>query len=186
MFRYLTKDIERLIQKRVTFFRALKLLLLDVSVQCVALLRIQTFFTRHNLYFLAKITRNLNQYLTGAEFGIGVQIGAGLIIRHPNGIVVGHGAVIGDNCTLLHQVTLGEKYGDQQPSTGKTKYPIVGNHVTIGAGAKILGAVHIGDYAKIGANAVVIQDVNSHSVAVGVPAKVIPNKKKEYELQVLS
>ena len=92
----------------------------------------------------------LNIWLTGADFCLGCVIGKGLIIRHSNGIVVGGLSVIGENCTLLQQVTLGERDGDG--SDHNHSNPIVGNGVTISAGAKLIGGIVVGDNAIIGAN----------------------------------
>jgi serine O-acetyltransferase len=107
--------------------------------------------------------------VTGAEIPLNCNIGGGLLINHPNGIVIHPEARIGVNCLILQQVTVGTR--------DKTGVPDIGGHVDIGAGAKILGPVRIGDHAKIGANAVVVSDVPSGAVAVGIPAKAeIPGK----------
>lgn len=103
----------------------------------------------------------------GADIPIDSQIGGGLLLVHPNGIVIHPEAVIGPNCLIFHQVTLG--HGGPKPGV-----PILGGHVDVGAGAKILGGVRIGDHAKIGANAVVLQDVPAGATAVGVPAQILP------------
>lgn len=103
--------------------------------------------------------------VTGAEIPLNAQIGGGLVIPHPNGIVIHPGAVIGPNCLIFQQVTIG---------SGKGGVPTIGGHVDIGAGAKILGGVTIGNHARIGANAVVITDVPAGATAVGIPARIIP------------
>lgn len=104
--------------------------------------------------------------VTGADIPLNAQIGGGLMMPHPNGIVVHPGAVIGVNCLLMQQATLGVR-------EGVSGSPVLGGHVDVGAGAKILGPVRIGDHARIGANAVVLSDVPPRAVAVGVPARVI-------------
>lgn len=103
------------------------------------------------------------------------QIGKGLIIPHPNGIIIGAGVSIGDNCTIYQHVTLGQNRG---------KYPLIGNHVIVYAGAVICGGVHIGNNAIIGANAVVTKDVPENAIVGGIPAKVIKmrNPKKDGEM----
>lgn len=101
-----------------------------------------------------------------AEIHPGCRIGGGLLIPHPNGIVIHPEARIGPNCLLFQQVTLGTR----GPGTGA---PTLGGHVDVGAGARILGPVTIGDHAVIGANAVVTTDVPAGCVAVGVPARVL-------------
>ena len=102
--------------------------------------------------------------VTGAEISPGTRIGGGLMLPHPNGIVIHPGSVIGPNCLIFQQVTLG---------VGEGGAPRIGGHVDIGAGAKILGGVSVGDHAKIGANAVVLADVPSFATAVGVPARIV-------------
>jgi serine O-acetyltransferase len=104
--------------------------------------------------------------LCGAEIDLNVQIGGGLVIPHPNGIVIFPDVVIGPNCMLFQQVTLG--IGGRVPGC-----PVLGGHVDVGAGAKVLGGITIGDHAKIGANAVVLSDVPSGATAVGVPARIV-------------
>jgi len=96
--------------------------------------------------------------ITGADIPLNCQIGGGLLIPHPNGIVIHPDAAIGVNCLIFQQVTLGIRSG---PGV-----PLIGGHVDIGAGAKILGPVRIGDHTRIGANAVVTKDVPSHTTAV--------------------
>jgi serine O-acetyltransferase len=102
----------------------------------------------------------------GAEIDLKVQIGGGLLLPHPNGIVIFPDVVIGPNCLIFQQVTLG--IGGRIPGC-----PLLGGHVDVGAGAKILGGVTVGDHAKIGANAVVLDDVPSGATAVGVPARIV-------------
>lgn len=102
--------------------------------------------------------------ITGADIPLNCQLGGGLLIPHPSGIVIHPDALIGPNCLILQQVTIAAD-GDGAP--------IISGHVDIGAGAKILGAISIGRHAKIGANAVVLADVPDGATAVGVPAKVI-------------
>jgi serine O-acetyltransferase len=97
--------------------------------------------------------------VTGADIPLNCQIGGGLLIPHPNGIVIHPHAKIGVNCLIFQQVTIGTRNGDGLPQ--------IGDHVDIGAGAKILGPVKIGAHARIGANAVIVKDVESGAVAVG-------------------
>jgi len=97
-------------------------------------------------------------------------VGKGLKIEHGNGIVIGAGAVIGDYATILHQVTVGNKTMDV---VGRTQYPKIGDHVFIGAGAKVIGGITVGNHVTIGANAVVLEDVPDGCTAVGVPARIV-------------
>ena len=105
---------------------------------------------------------------TGIEIPPGAKIGRCLFIDHGMGIVFGETAEIGDNCTIYHQVTLGGTGKD----TGK-RHPTIGNNVLIGAGAKILGPVYIGDNSRIAAGSVVLQNLPANCTAAGVPANVV-------------
>lgn len=105
--------------------------------------------------------------VTQADIPLGSRIGGGLLLPHPNGIVIHPAAEIGPNCLIFQQVTIG--------TTGSREgVPSIGGHVDIGAGARILGPVRIGDHALIGANAVVTCDVPAGMVAIGIPARVRP------------
>ena len=102
--------------------------------------------------------------VTGADIPLNSRIAGGLMIPHPNGIVIHPAWEIGPNCLIFQQVTIG---------ASDRGVPRIGGHVDIGAGAKILGDVKIGDHVRIGANAVVLQDVPPYSTAVGVPAQIL-------------
>ena len=105
--------------------------------------------------------------ITGADIPINSSIGGGLLIPHPNGIVIHPGARIGCNCLIFQQVTIG--------ATSKG-VPTIGGHVDIGAGAKIIGPVNVGDHARIGANAVVRKDVPPYGVFVAPDGQLLPPK----------
>lgn len=125
-------------------------------------------------FFLSKLAKKIAvlrhrfwSIVTGADIPVNVNIEGGLLIPHPNGIVIHPDARIGANCLIFQQVTIG--------SANKFRPPMIGGHVDIGAGAKVLGDIQIGDHAKIGANAVVLIDVPAGKTAVGIPAKITKN-----------
>ena len=118
---------------------------------------------------LAVLRHRIWSVVTGADIPINTKIGGGLLMPHPNGIVIHPGASIGPNCLIFQQVTIG--------SRGTGGVPVIGGHVDIGAGAKILGSLEVGDHAVIGANAVVMDCVPPNSVAVGIPAVIKINKR---------
>jgi serine O-acetyltransferase len=120
--------------------------------------------------FLYKALKPISEIVTGIELPCEATVGRGFRIDHFGGIVISGDAVFGDDCVVRNGVTVGLKH------TGHRGAPILGNRVDIGAGAKILGPIRIGDDVVIGANAVVLIDVLPNSVAVGVPARVIPRK----------
>jgi serine O-acetyltransferase len=120
------------------------------------------------LYWLGRFTSHIARWLTGIEIHPGARIGRRFFIDHGMGVVIGETAQIGDDCTLYHGVTLGGTSWKE----GK-RHPTLGNGVVIGAGAKVLGPIMIGDRAKIGSNAVVVRDVPPGATAVGIPARII-------------
>ena len=142
----------------------------------VVVLRFAEFFHQHNLGILAKLFAIINVVIFGIEVSPKVQIGGGLFLPHTVGTVIG-AERIGDNCTIMQGVTL----GTSEPDMGFTASarPVIGNNVLIGAGAKVIGRITVGDHAKIGANAVVLRDVPAHALAVGVPATIVARQELE-------
>ncbi|MGC1175162.1 serine O-acetyltransferase EpsC [Polaromonas sp.] len=142
----------------------------------VVLLRLAEFFYERRMGILAKFFSMLNVLIFGIEVSPQVRIGGGLFLPHTVGTVIG-ASHIGDNCTIMQGVTLGTR----EPDMGFTVLarPIIGNHVLIGAGAKVIGPIVIGDHVKIGANAVVLCDVPAYALAVGVPAKTLSPQKPD-------
>jgi serine O-acetyltransferase len=125
----------------------------------------------HGVPFFPRLISQMARWLTGIEIHPAAKIGTGFFIDHGMGVVIGETAEIGDYVTLFQGVTLG--------GTGKERgkrHPTIGNHVVIGAGAKILGAIKIGDNVKIGANSVVLKNVPPNSTVIGVPARVIKSQ----------
>lgn len=123
---------------------------------------------RRQHFFLARLFSQLGRSFTGIEIHPGARIGRGLFIDHGAGVVIGETAVVGDNCTIYHGVTLG--------GTGKgegKRHPTVGNDVLLGAGVKVLGPIEIGDGSRIGAGSVVLRPVPAGATAIGIPAAVV-------------
>ena len=123
---------------------------------------------RRRLRLAARFTAHVGRMLTGIEIHPAARIGRRLIIDHGMGVVIGETAEIGDDVYLYHQVTLGGTSSEQ----GK-RHPTLGNGVIVGAGAKILGAITVGDNARVGANAVVVQAVDANQTVVGIPARPV-------------
>ena len=117
----------------------------------------------------------LARFLTGIEIHPGATLGAGILIDHGMGVIIGETAVIGDRITIYHGTTLGGTGNEK----GVKRHPTVGNNVIIGSGAKVLGNINIGSNSKIGANAVVLNDVPEGTTVVGVPAKVVKIHKND-------
>ena len=145
-----------------------EILLLYPSVHALAMYRTANFLFKHNRFFAARFLSQFARFLTGIEIHPGATIGKSLFIDHGTGVVIGETAIVGDYVTIYQGVTLGGTGKD----TGK-RHPTVGDRVTIGAGAKILGPIHIAAGTKIGAGSVVLTDTKTESTAVGVPARII-------------
>ena len=125
------------------------------------------------LKWLARLGSNIARWMTGIEIHPGASIGRRFFIDHGMGVVIGETAVIGDDCTLYHGVTLGG------PSWNKGKrHPTLERGVVIGAGAKVLGPITLGEESKIGSNAVVVRDVPAGATAVGIPARIVEDHKE--------
>jgi serine O-acetyltransferase len=127
----------------------------------------------HRIYRLGiplfpRIISQLGRFLTGIEIHPGAQIGKGVFIDHGLGVVIGETAIVGDHALIYQGVTL----GGTGKETGK-RHPTLGSNVVVGAGAKVLGNIHIGDYARIGAGSVVLRNVPSAHTMVGVPGRVV-------------
>lgn len=173
LFAKLKYDIDNILKNDPAAKSRVEVLLLYPSIHAVISHRIANMFFRHKRFIIARTISQIARFLTGIEIHPGAKIGKGLFIDHGMGVVIGETAEIGDNVTIYHGVTLG--------GTGKEKgkrHPTVGNNVVIGSGAKILGPITIGDDAKIGANAVVLEDVPSRATAVGIPAKIIGRRAR--------
>lgn len=162
-------DVIRAIRQRDPAARStLEIVLTYPGLHAVALHRLAAWLLQHDRRLVARIVSHVNRQLTGIEIHPGATIGQGLFIDHGMGVVIGETTRIGDDVTMYQGVTLG--------GTGKhrgKRHPTIGNQVVIGVGAKILGAVTIGDGAKIGGGAVVLRDVPAYATAVGVPARTV-------------
>lgn len=165
-------DIDSIMKNDPAARNRLEVFLLYPSIHAVISHRIANFCYKRKMFFLARLISQLSRHFTGIEIHPGAKIGKGLFIDHGMGVVIGETAEIGDNVVMYHGVTLG--------GTGKNKgkrHPTVGNNVTIGSGAKILGPITLGDNSKIGANAVVLKDIPANCTAVGIPAKIVGHQE---------
>jgi len=130
--------------------------------------RLAHWFWRMKMRWLGRFVSHVSRFLTGIEIHPGAKIGRRVFIDHGMGVVIGETAELGDDCTLYHGVTLGGTTWNK----GK-RHPTLGRGVVVGAGAKLLGPIVVGDAARVGSNAVVVKDVPAGATAVGIPARVI-------------
>jgi serine O-acetyltransferase len=138
------------------------------GVHALLIHRVSHWIWRKRFYWLARFNSHIARWMTGIEIHPGATIGRRVFIDHGMGVVIGETAVIGDDCTLYHGVTLGGTSWNK----GK-RHPTLEQGVVIGAGAKVLGPIVIGRGAKIGSNAVVVKDVPADATAVGIPARIL-------------
>jgi serine O-acetyltransferase len=167
----LISDIKTIKYKDPAAGSTLSILLTYNGMHAVWTYRVAHVLWKMKLKLLAKILSSTSRIFTGVEIHPGATIGKNFFIDHGNGVVIGETAMIGENVLMYHQVTLGGTGND----TGMRRHPSVCDNVMIAAGAKILGNIHIGTNAKIGANAVVLKDVPANATAVGIPARIIFN-----------
>ena len=139
--------------------------------------RFNHFLWQKNLKLIARILSQMTRFLTGIEIHPAASIGEGFFIDHGMGVVIGETSVIGDRVTLYQNVTLGGvNLFDKKGKTSGKRHPSIGDDVVIGAGAQVLGPIHIGNNVKIGANAVVVKDVKDGASVVGIAAHQILKK----------
>lgn len=171
-------EVIKLLSQDITKFKGHKptfkdwLCLLNPRFQPVFLYRVSNCFWRHQLGVVSKIFALANQVVFGCDIARAAKIKGGLYLPHPNGIVIGEFVKIGRNCIVHQGVTLGARGEDHELAN-----PLIGDEVEIGTGAKVLGHVIIGNYCRIGANAVVLHDVPDKGIAVGIPASLIGLRK---------
>ncbi|MGH2460462.1 MAG: serine O-acetyltransferase [Chloroflexota bacterium] len=162
------EDVRVIFERDPAAANLFEVLLTYPGLHALLLHRLAHAIHRQGVPVLPRLISHLSRWVTGIEIHPGATIGRRFFIDHGMGVVIGETSEIGDGVTLYQGVTLG--------GTGKERgkrHPTLGNDVMVGVGAKILGAVTIGDHARVGAGAVVLNDVPPHATAVGVPAKVV-------------
>ena len=168
MFDHLKEDIAIVFERDPAARTHWEILTTYPGVHALLMHRVAHFLWQKRLFWLARFSSHLARWLTGIEIHPGASIGHRVFIDHGMGVVIGETAIIGDDCTLYHGVTLGGTSWNK----GK-RHPTLENGVVIGAGAKILGPITLGAGAKIGSNAVVVKDVPANATAIGIPARIL-------------
>lgn len=160
------EDIDSIFDRDPAARNRIEILLLYPHMKALISYRIANKLYKKQRFFLARLISNIARHKTGIEIHPGATIGKGLFIDHGMGVVIGETAVVGNNVTMFHGATLGGTGNEK----GK-RHPTVGDNVTIGSSAKILGNIYIASGTKVGANAVVLHDTNPNSTMVGIPAE---------------
>lgn len=168
MFRSMKEDIRSIFERDPAAQSVLEVLLCYSGLHALWFHRCNHWLWKHHFRLLARWLSQVARWLTAIEIHPGAEIGRRLFIDHGMGVVIGETTVIGDDVTLYQGVTLG--------GTGKEKgkrHPTIGNSVVIGAGARVLGNVCVGDNSRVGAGSVVLRDVPGNSTVVGVPGHIV-------------
>jgi len=168
MIQQLREDIKAIFARDPAARSVAEILIAYPGLHALFFYRIAHWLWLRRRYIPGRLTSHVGRFFTGIEIHPGAIIGKAFFIDHGMGVVIGETAEIGDNVTLYHGVTLGGTTWQK----GK-RHPTIGNNVVVGAGAKILGPITIGDNTRVGANSVVVSDIPSNSVVVGIPGKVV-------------
>jgi len=171
MLSQIKQDLQAVFDRDPAATSKLEVILTYAGFHALLAYRVSHWLKVHGVPILPRVLSQLARWLTGVEIHPSAKIGTGFFIDHGMGVVIGETAEIGDYVTLFQGVTLG--------GTGKERgkrHPTLGNHVVVGAGAKILGGITIGDNVKIGANSVVLKNVAPNSTVIGVPGRVIKSQ----------
>ncbi len=173
MFRLIREDIDCVFDRDPAAQSVFEVITTYPGFHALMIHRLAHYCWGQGLRWLGRFISHLGRWLTGIEIHPGAQIGRRFFIDHGMGVVIGETAVIGDDCTLYHGVTLGGTSWDK----GK-RHPTLLNGVVVGAGAKVLGPIEIGEGARIGSNSVVVKAVPTGATVVGIPGHIIDRDKK--------
>ncbi len=176
MFSLLREDLNCIFQRDPAARSALEIVTTYPGFHALALHRLAHALWQREWRYLARFLAAISRFFTGIEIHPGATIGRRFFIDHGMGVVIGETAVIGDDCTLYHGVTLGGTSWNK----GK-RHPTLGNNVVVGAGAKVLGPFTVGEGARIGSNAVVVKEVPAGATVVGIPGRIVNPDRCEKE-----
>jgi serine O-acetyltransferase len=168
VFQNLKEDIKVIFEQDPAARNYFEVILTYSGLHAIWAHRVAHTLHKSKFYFLARVVSQISRFFTGIEIHPGATIGKRLFIDHGMGVVIGETCEIGDNVTIYQGVTLG--------GTGKDKgkrHPTVQDNVLISSGAKVLGAITIGENAKVGAGSVVLQNVPANSTVVGIPGRIV-------------
>ncbi len=167
MFKRLRSDVAVIFERDPAARSTIEILVCYPGLHALWFHRVAHALWRRGWRFGGRFVSHLGRFLTGIEIHPGATIGPGFFIDHGMGVVIGETAEIGANVTLYHGVTLGGVSWRKEK-----RHPTIGDHVVVGAGAKVLGPILVGEHSRVGANSVVVKDVPAYSVVVGVPGRV--------------
>ena len=179
MFKQLKEDIQTIMQRDPAAKSPIQAFFFYPGLKAIQMHRKANKHYKKGHFFRANWITSRMRKKTGIEIHPGAQIGRRLFIDHGSGIVIGETTIIGDDVTIYQDVTL----GGTGKETGK-RHPTIGNRVTMGAGAKVLGAITIGDDSKVGAGSIVLKQVPPHSTVVGNPGRIVQKKAVSFKEEI--
>ncbi|MBE0509297.1 MAG: serine O-acetyltransferase [Chromatiales bacterium] len=174
MFARLREDIACIFERDPAARNVFEVLTVYPGLHAVILHRVSHRLWGWGLKWLARVLAGFSRWMTGIEIHPGATLGRRFFIDHGMGVVIGETAVIGDDCTIYHGVTLGGTSWNK----GK-RHPTLGNDVVVGAGAKVLGPITVGNGARIGSNAVVVKNVPKATTVVGIPGRIVKREEPD-------
>jgi serine O-acetyltransferase len=174
MFDKIINDIDSVFSRDPAARSRLEIILCYPGVHALLMHRLAHWLWNKQLKLLGRLVSCFSRFVTGIEIHPGATIGERFFIDHGMGVVIGETATIGNDVTIYHDVTLGGTSLEKG-----IRHPQLGHNVIIGAGAQLLGPIHVGDNARIGSNAVVVKDVETNTTVVGIPARVVTEKASD-------
>ena len=178
-YKLILQDIQAIMDRDPATRSKFEAVICSSGFHAILIHRLSHWLWTQNFCLTARILSQTARFLTGIEIHPGAKIGSGFMIDHGMGVVIGETTVIGDNVTLYHDVTLGgRKLYDENGKKLEKRHPTIGNNVTIGSGAQILGPITLGNNVKIGSNAIVIKDIPANSTVVNTPAYIVQKAKE--------
>ncbi|MBT6096222.1 MAG: serine O-acetyltransferase [Rhodospirillaceae bacterium] len=181
LFKELREDIAAYMERDPAAKGPAEIILCYPGFHALLFHKMSRWLWTHNFHLAGRFLSHVAKVLTGVEIHPGAEIGRRFVIDHGTGVVIGETAVIGDDVTLYHDVTLGgvAPSVDSAAQVGQKRHPTLEDGVIVGSGAQILGPINVGGHARVGANSVVTKDVPSSVTAVGVPAKAVMPRDRE-------
>lgn len=183
----ITEDIQNILEKDPAARSKLEILLCYPGVHAILIYRLSHKLYQEEWFTAARVLSQLGRWLTGIEIHPGATIGSRVLIDHGMGVVIGETAEVGDDCVLYQGVTLGagsDARGGAE-TRGKKRHPTLGKGVIVGSGAEIQGPVTVGDNVRVASGSIVLRDVPSDSVVVGVPGRVIYREGRRVDEKVV-
>ena len=182
-FKTILQDAEAVVSRDPATNSIFQAFLLSSGLHAIIAYRVCHWLWRKNWRLTARFLSQIARFITGIEIHPAARVGKGFFIDHGMGVVIGETSEIGDNVTLYHGVTLGgTTVFDAKGKQVSKRHPTLKSNIVVGAGAKILGPVTIGNNVKIGANAVILKDVSDNQTVVGVPGHVVDKSKAKPEI----